>query len=88
MLAFDQPTQVAGMSADGSGQRTETANMLGIAEYTPYSSLTIEYGDLDMWKTHDGQHVKISAQASDITFPSDVRLPIGEPSANKVELLS
>ena len=88
VLVFDEPTDVTGMSADGSGERTESSNMLGIAEHTDYESFVVEYGDLDACKALDGQHVTLSAKAQDIMFPSDVRLPIGEPSANTVEILS
>lgn len=88
VLVFDEPTDVTGMSADGSGERTETANMLGIAEHTDYSSFVVEYGDLDLCGSFDGQHVKLAAQAQDIMFPSDVRLPIGEPSAGASIVLS
>ncbi|MBR0405476.1 MAG: hypothetical protein IJI68_09825 [Eggerthellaceae bacterium] len=82
VLVFDEPTDVTGMSADGSGERTESSNMLGIAEYTDYESFVVEYGDLDACKALDGQHVKVAAQADNIMFPSDVRFPIGQPSAN------
>lgn len=88
VLVFDQPTNVIGESADGSGQRVELANMLGIAEHTDYSSFVVEYGDLDLCKSLDGQQVTLAAQATDIMFPSDVRLPIGEPSAKTVVMLS
>ncbi len=88
VLAFDQETQVTGESADGSGQRTQAAKMLGIAEHTDYSSFVVEYGDLSLCKTLDGQHVTLAAKAGDIMFPSDVRLPIGEPQAKEVVVLS
>ena len=87
VLAFDQETDVSGMQADGSGETTRSAKMIGIAEYTDYSSFVIQYGDLDLCETLDGQHVKLAAKAQDIMFPSDVRLPIGEPSANTVVML-
>ncbi len=88
VLVFDAPTDVTGQSGDGSGQRTESAKMLGIAEHTEYSSFVVEYGDLELWKSLNGQRVTVAAQASDIMFPSDVRLPIGEPSAKDAKLLS
>ena len=88
VLVFDQPTDVTGMSADGSGERTESAKVMGIAEYSDYGSFVEEYGDLDLCKSLDGQHVTIAAKSADIMFPSDVRLPIGEPSAKGVEFLS
>ena len=88
VLAFDQETNVAGMQADGSGETTRPAKMLGIAEHTDYESFVVEYGDLDLCKSLDGKHVKVAAKAADIMFPSDVRLPIGEPSAHVSIMLS
>lgn len=83
VLVFDEPVDVVGQGADGSGERTESANMLGIAEHTDYSSFVVEYGDLDACKALDGQHVTLIAKAKDIVFPSDVSLPIGQPKANE-----
>lgn len=88
VLVFDQPVDVKGMQADGSGETTRSAKMLGIAEHTDYSSFVIEYGDLDKCKGLDGQQVAVAAKAADIMFPSDVRLPIGEPSASTAVFLS
>ena len=59
-----------------------------IAEYTKYDSFVVEYGDLGVWKPLDGQRVTVAAEARDIMFPSDVRLPIGEPTASVVKVLS
>lgn len=87
VLVFDEPTDVAGMSADGSGERTESSKMLGIAEYTDYNSFVVEYGDLDLCKSLDGRHVAVAAKAQDIMFPSDVRFPIGEPSADAIVMM-
>lgn len=84
VLVFDAESEVTGMYADGSGERKGTATMLCIAEYTDYESFVVEYGDLESWKEYDGQHVKLAAKVEDIVFPSDVRLPIGEPSAAAV----
>ena len=88
VLVFDEPTEVDGMSGDGTGGRTETANMLGIAEYTEYDSFTIDKGDLDSWRAYDGKHVTLAAKAEDIMFPSDVRLPLGEPATGEAVVLS
>ena len=87
VLVFDTPSEVTGQSADGSGERTQTAKMLGIAEHTDYSSFVVEYGDLDACKKLEGQHVTIAVQAKDVMFPSDVRFPIGEPQAKEVVFL-
>lgn len=88
VLVFDEPTDVSGMGADGSGERTESAEMLGIGEYTEYSSFVVEYGDLSLWENLNEQRVTLAAQAQDIMFPSDVRLPIGEPAAHVSVVLS
>ncbi len=88
VLVFDQPTDVTGELADGSGLRTESCNMIGIAEHTDYSSFVIEYGDLDAAKALDGQKATFAAKAEAIMFPTDVSLPIGQPKANESVLLS
>ena len=88
ILVFDNPTPVTGQLGDGSGESTKTSEMLGVAEHTDYSSFVIDYGNLDYWKTIDGQHVTVAAKAADISFPSDVRLPIGEPSAKSSIVIS
>ena len=88
VLVFDQPTNVTGMFADGSGESTKSAKMLGIAEHTDYGSFVDEYGDLDLCQSLDGQHVTFAAKAKNITFPSDVSFPIGEPKAKNVVLVS
>lgn len=87
VLVFDQEIEVAGMSADGSGERTKSAKMLGIAEHTDYDSFVVEYGDLDSWEAYDNQHVTLAVKAQDIMFPSDVRLPVGQPAASAVIVL-
>lgn len=88
VLVFDGDTDVTGESADGSGQRTESCYMIGIAEYTDYTSFVIEYGNLDYCKTLDGQRATVAAMAKDIVFPSDVSLPIGQPKAEENVILS
>ena len=80
VLVFDAPIMVSGMSADGSGMRRESSSMLGVAEYTDYGSFVIDNGNLDSWLPYDGQHLTIGAKAEQIMFPSDVRLPMGEPA--------
>ena len=87
VLVFDQPIMVSGMSGDGSGMTRRSASMMGVAEYTEYDSFVVEYGNLETWRDLDGQYAAIAVLADDIRFPSDVRLPIGEPSANAVTLL-
>lgn len=87
VLFFDAPVQVSGMSADGSGMRRESASMLGVAEYTDYGSFVIDTGDVDSWRPYDGKHVTLAVAAEDIMFPSDVRLPLGQPSTGAAVVL-
>ena len=83
VLVFDAEIQVSGMGTDGSGMRRQGAKMLGVAEQTKYGSS----GDLSFWRTYDGQHIAVAAMAENIWFPSDVRLPVGEPAtANAIVL--
>ena len=88
VLVFNSPVDVEGMGADGSGKRTKTSSMLGIAEYTNYGSFVTDYGNLDSWRKYNGKQVTLAARADDITFPSDVRLPIGEPWSDSATVLS
>jgi len=87
VLLFDQETEVVGQSGDGSGERTDTATMLGVAQYTEYSSSTVDQGNLDSWRKYDGQHIAIAAYPDEIWFPSDVSLPIGEPRTSEATAL-
>ena len=80
VLVFDAPFQVSGMGADGSGARRQGASMLGVAEYSDYGSFVIDKGDVDAWVNFDGKHLVLGAVAEQIWFPSDVSLPVGEPS--------
>ena len=81
VLVFDEPFQVSGQGADGSGTRRQSASMLSVAEYADYGSFVVNSGDIDAWVNFDGKHLTLGATAEQIMFPSDVRLPIGEPSA-------
>lgn len=87
VLVFDAPTDVTGESGDGSGQRTESSKMLGIAEHTEYGTFVIDYGDLQKCRNLDGQKAEVAAKAQDIMFPSDVRLPIGQPAAKNATFI-
>lgn len=87
ILMFDAPVDVTGEQADGSGQTTRSAKVLGIAEYNDYGSFVMQYGDLAKCESLAGQHVMIAAKADKIMFPSDVRLPLNEPSASEIIFL-
>lgn len=88
VLVFDEACDVTGMSADGSGERTKSAEILGLAEYTEYTSFVVEYGDMELWKSLDCRRATIAVKAEDITFPTDVRLPVGQPAASDAVVLS
>lgn len=87
VLVFDQETEVVGQSGDGSGERTDTATMIGVAEYTEYESFTVDEGNLDSWRAYDGQRIAVAAYPDEIWFPSDVSLPIAEPRTSKASVL-
>lgn len=87
VLIFDQPTDVTGMIADGTGPDTRTCKLLGIGEYTDYDNFVVEYGDLDQWKELDGQEIEIAATEKNIMFPTDVSLPIGEPKVSECAIV-
>ena len=87
VLVFDQPISVYGMSSDGSGKTKQTASMLGVAEHTDLGSVVTDFGDVDSWRAYDGQTITVAAYQDDIWFPSDVRLPMGEPDAKTCEIL-
>ena len=84
VVVFDSPTDVTGMQADGSGQTTKPAKMIGVATANKYTN----FGDVDACKALDGQQVAVAAKADSVGFPSDVRLPIGEPTAKEIVVLS
>ena len=87
VLVFDQATDVVGQSGDGSGERTDTATMLGVAEYTEYSNTVVDKGDLESWRAYDGQRIAVAAYPEEVWFPSDVSLPIGEPRTGEATIL-
>ena len=80
VLEFDAPFQVSAMSGDGSGMRRQSASMLGVAEYTDYGSFVINEGNIDYWTNLDGKHMTLGAMPEQTWFPSDVSLPVGEPT--------
>ncbi len=83
VVVFDSPTDVSGMQADGSGQTTRSAKLIGVAAANKYTN----FGDVDACKALDGQQVVVAAKADVVGFPSDVRLPIGEPTASESIIL-
>ena len=83
VVVFDSPTDVSGMQADGSGQTTRSAKLIGVATANKYTN----FGDVDACKALDGQQVAVAAKADVVGFPSDVRLPIGEPTASESIIL-
>ncbi len=97
VVVFDSPTDVSGMQADGSGQTTRSAKLIGVAtanKYTNFGDVDAckaldgqQVGDVDACKALDGQQVIMAAKADVVGFPSDVRLPIGEPTASESIIL-
>ena len=83
VVIFGQPITVYGMASDGSGKTSQASSMLGVAAKAKYE----DYGDLASWRAYDGQTVVVAATQEDIWFPSDVRLPLGEPAADECDLL-
>jgi len=83
VVVFDSPTDVSGMQADGSGQTTRSAKLIGVATANKYTN----FGDVDACKALDGQQVTVAAKADVVGFPSDVRLPVGEPTASESIIL-
>ena len=87
VLEFDAPFQVSGMGSDGSGMRRQSASMLGVAEHTDHGSFVVDKGDVDYWLNLDGAHMTLGAMADQIWFPSDVSLPVGEPSTESAVVI-
>ena len=69
LLVLDQPQEVQALNGDGSGSRPGTASMvlLGSGEQA------------SVWSQYDGQRISVSHPASQVAWPSDTALPLGEP---------
>ena len=61
----------------------QDADMLLVASVTRHSA-----GDIAQWEPYNGMHVTVQVSPYDIWNPSDVRLPVGQPRADNVVLVS
>ena len=61
----------------------QDADMLLVASVTRHSA-----GDIAQWEPYNGMHVTVQVSPYDIWNPSDVRLPVGQPRADNVVLIS
>ena len=75
ILDFAQPQDVQGMAGDGMGMRTEKSQMLLLKSEN--------YMD----DRYDGREVYVTTVKEKTWFPSDVRLPLGEPSLEEWEFI-
>lgn len=75
VLVLNQPVTVSGMKAGDAVTETVSELSLGPASTNPYASSTPgpSYDDLD------GQSVTVVFKAQNVSFPSDVSLPLGMP---------
>ena len=49
--------------------------------------LHIDDGNVSMWRNLADHEVTIAFDGSDAWWPSDVRLPLGEPAVSEVEFI-
>ena len=77
ILILDAPQTLSCQYADGSGTSSDTAAMLHIDD-----------GNADAWRELADQEVTIAFDANKAWWPSDVRLPLGEPAVSEVELIN
>ena len=82
VLVFDGPTDVYGDLSGDPGQATLQANMLSLATHwvSAYGSNDNDTSAIDVWRPYDGQSVTVALHFLPV-FPSDTRMPVGEPSA-------
>lgn len=87
ILVFDRTTDVKGHNGGDPGMRTEAAKMLLLDSYdvSQWGS-TGSPEKVNRWKAVNGKHVVVACK--DIWFPSDTRLPLGEPGTDDAKLLS
>ena len=76
LLLLNHDTAFECQSGDGMGLRTDTASMI---------SLTGQ--DLSYWTSRNLQTVTIAIDPTQTWWPSDVRLPLGEPYTSYVRVL-
>ncbi len=86
VLILDNSTTMTANSGDGSGTRSGTANMICLYSVESYGSST--YGSIpDDVAAHDGERAVVRFSAvTDLWWPSDASLPLGEPSGEPAEI--
>ena len=86
VVLFDEPQMLEVMHSGDYGTPYEgEASMVAVAidENNEWG----HEGDMSLWEPYDGQVVTVSIDPVDTLFPSDVRLPMGEPHTSTAELL-
>lgn len=76
ILVFDGPQTVTGMSGDGTGMQTDSANLLCVGAY--YAGVD-SVDTTPEWVPYNGKRVVVAGTAEDVGWPSDASLPLGEP---------
>ena len=86
IVVFDEPQMLAVMHSGDYGTPYEgEASMVAVAidENNEWG----HEGDMSLWEPYDGQVVTVSIDPNEAMFPSDVRLPLGDPHTSTAELL-
>lgn len=86
IVVFDEPQMLAVMHSGDFGTPYEgEASMVAVAidEDNEWG----HEGDMSVWEPYDGQVVTVSIDPNETLFPSDVRLPMGQPHTSSAELL-
>ena len=86
VVLFDEPQMLEVMHSGDYGTPYEgEASMVAVAidENNEWG----HEGDMSLWEPYDGQVVTVSIDPVETLFPSDVRLPMGEPHTSTAELL-
>ena len=79
ILVFDGPQTVTGMSGDGTGMQTDSANLLCVGAY--YAGVD-SVDTIPEWVPYNGKRVVVAGTAEDVGWPSDASLPLGEPGGD------
>lgn len=86
LVVFDEPQMLCVMHSGDFGEPYEgEATMVAVA--IDESNDWGHEGDMSIWEPYDGQVVTVSIDPNETLFPSDVRLPLGQPHTSSAELL-
>ena len=86
LVVFDEPQMLVVMHSGDFGTPYEgEATMVAVAidEDNEWG----HEGDMSVWEPYDGQTVTVSIDPAETLFPSDVRLPMGQPHTATAEFL-